>query len=419
MKRENILVESEMNSVDDRVKTVPYAVYEHLGEYFLYDTTNCVFFNIDAPTKGFLELCLENSFEDAAMKFLSESKWDSHVAMDVIKQVSLMRENGLFNRPNNEISKDTFEKLLDNRYATAWTKLELSLSEGCNLACKYCYCATGRDMPSKGLMPEKIAKLAITWLFAVSGKSKEVSITFFGGEPLLNKDVLKVSVDYSQYLAKLHGKKVFYSMTTNGTLIDDEIIAYIKRYNFGLMVSLDGPKCLHDNQCPTRAGDGSYDLAVNGIKRLMSKRRHVTVCGTMIHPIPNVMELVKFYEDFGFTRMVISKSTNPINPSGVDFTDDDFKSFYKQEREEIIPWLIQKINEGEKPKYNPYGPIINNIENNNIRPKVSPFRCGACRGTTTVGADGALYPCHRFVGMEKWIIGNILSGPDIDKCKEF
>ncbi len=112
-----------------------------------------------------------------------------------------------------------FDRLLRRRYEAPWTKLELALSEVCNLACRYCYCGTCRDeVPNQGRMGEAVARAAINWLFAVSGRSKEVGITFFGGEPLMNKDVLLFAVSYSQRLAKLHGKKVFYSMTTNGTL---------------------------------------------------------------------------------------------------------------------------------------------------------------------------------------------------------
>ena len=101
------------------------------------------------------------------------------------------------------------ERLLERRYDAPWTKLELALSESCNLACRYCYCGTCRDrVLNHGLMSEEVARQAINWVFAVSGQAKEMSITFFGGEPLMNKSVFKFAVAYSQRLAKLHGKKM-------------------------------------------------------------------------------------------------------------------------------------------------------------------------------------------------------------------
>ena len=313
-----------------------------------------------------------------------------------------------------------FEFLLDKRYSTAWTKLELALSEACNLACRYCYCGTCREeVPNQGIMAESVARQAINWLFAVSGKSKDVHMTFFGGEPLMNKPVLKFAVAYSQKLASLHGKKVTYSMTTNGTLLDDEIITIIKKYNFGLMVSLDGPKGLHNRQCPTRGGEGSYDLAVAGIKKLMARRRRVTVRCTMAHPAPNMMELVHFFEDFGFTRIVLGRVYNPVYPSCCDLQKEDFDELERQMKAEVVPWMLEELKAGRTPKYFPFSGVVEKEKDEDPSEPISPFRCGACRGTTTVGADGTMYPCHRFVGMEKWIVGSIENGPDIDRCKDF
>jgi uncharacterized protein len=397
----------------------PYHVFEHTGLYFVYDTTSCRFMQIDAPTKKFLNLCLEMPFEKAKEVFEAMRCCDEVTRESIFREVVLLSKVGLFRRPSYVMSDKEFEAQVEARYSSAWNKLELSLSESCNLACKYCYCATCRDMPNKGLMSERVVRQAITWLFAVSGKSEDVSITFFWGEPLMNKNGFRFAMEYSQRLAKLHGKKVYYSMTTNGTLLDDEIIGYIKRFNFGLMVSLDGNKERHDWQCPTQAGGGSYELAVAGIKRLMQRRRAVTVRCTMIHPLPDMMSLIKFFEEFGFTRIVMGKTTNPVNPSAVDCDETDYEAYFKQEEETLIPWMLEKLQKGETPKYYPYAGVVKMLEEGELSPKVSPFRCGACRGTTTVGADGTLYPCHRFVGMKEWRIGNITDGPDLAKCKGF
>lgn len=118
------------------------------------------------------------------------------------------------------------------------------------------------------------------------GDAKELSLTLFGGEPLLNKPVFKSVMDYSDALAKKHGKRIHYSMTTNGTLIDDMVIHYIKKHNFGLMVSLDGPPEIHNAQCPTQDGGPSFDMAAKGIKRLMKRRKRVTVRCTVTNAMP-------------------------------------------------------------------------------------------------------------------------------------
>lgn len=398
----------------------PYHTFQCLGENFLFDTTSRRYFHIDEITRRFLDVyhtC--NSIEETS-SILADEGVPAGTISDIAGEVAVMANHGLFDTPDYSISPKQMEQELKQRYdKTPWNKLELALAETCNLACKYCYCSTCRDMPNQGLMSQTVAKQAITWLFAVSGRSKTVSITFFGGEPLLNKPVLRFVMEYSQHLAKLHGKKVFYSMTTNGTLLDDEIIGYIKKHNFGLMVSLDGPKEVHDAQCPTRDGRGSFNMATDGIKKLMSRRRSVTVRCTMAHPVPRMLDLIKFFEDFGFTRIVIGRTVNPVNASPVDCTEEDFKECVRQEKEELIPWMLEKLAANEKPKYFPYARFIEKQEKGRDVEKISPFKCGACRGTTTVGADGTLYPCHRFVGMKAWRIGTVSDGPDYEKCKQF
>ncbi|MDD2459794.1 MAG: radical SAM protein [Kiritimatiellae bacterium] len=401
----------------------PYRVFEAGEDSFVYDTTSCRFIRIDPPTLRFLELCQSHSVDDAKGVMLGQGEFPESTVKSVASEVRALARNGLFKRPDYSVSSDRLEKELRHRYdATPWNKLELALAETCNLACTYCYCGTCRDiLPNQGLMSETVARQAINWLFAVSGKSEQVSITFFGGEPLLNKPVFMFAVEYSQKLGKLHGKKVFYSMTTNGTLLDDDVITVIKRYNFGLMVSLDGPPEIHNAQCPTRGGEGSFDAAATGIRRLMARRRAVTVRCTMAHPVPRMLDLVRYFEEFGFTRIVLGRVVNPVHKSPVDFTDDDFASCERQANEEIVPWMLDKLAHGERPKYYPYSYFVEEQEKSvkTTARKVSPFKCGACRGTTTVGADGMLYPCHRFVGMEAWRIGTIGNGPDYGRCKKF
>lgn len=363
----------------------------------------------------FLTLLRDSPREEAERKFLA-----AHPdARAVVDETAVLEKDGFLEPVETAFPDDeAFETALAGRYADDWCRLELSLSERCNLACRYCYCGTCRDeVPNSGLMPSEIARRAVEWLFAHSGKS-DVSITFFGGEPLLNRKVLKEAIDLSQRLAAERGVKADYVMTTNGTLLDDETIDLIRKYDFGLMVSLDGPKDLHDAQCPTRNGTGSWDLAVAGIRRLMAKRRRVTVRCTMAHPIPDMMRLVRFFDEFGFSRIVLGPVENPSFPSACDFTDDDYRSEERRRETEIIPWMLGEVAAGRVPKYDPFADLERDLECPEA-PVPSPFRCGACRGTTTVGADGTLYPCHRFVGMKEWTIGTIADGPDYDRCRAF
>lgn len=396
-----------------------YQLLECDGERLLYHTSSRRFLSIDELAYAFLDLCRSCSVDQAKRELVNRGAHCARQVESVAREVELLSREALFQVPNDFIAGEHFEKQLQRRYSSPWNKLELALSESCNLACRYCYCGTCRDMPSQGMMTQKVARQAITWLFAVSGRSKDVHITFFGGEPLLNKPVLRFAIEYSQRLGRLHRKRVFYSMTTNGTLLDDEAIEFIKRYNFGLMVSLDGPPEIHNAQCPTQDGQGSFDAAAGGIKKLMARRRAVTVRCTMAHPAPRMLDLIRFFESFGFSRIVLGRTVNPIGASPVDFTEEDFASCDRQEREELIPWMLGKLEAGETPKYYPYSAFVSRHEAGDSARGVNPFKCGACRGTMTVGADGTLYPCHRFVGMQAWRLGTVDVGPDYDRCKQF
>jgi len=182
------------------------------------------------------------------------------------------------------------------------------------------------------------------------------------------------------------------------------------------MVSLDGPRKIHDPQCPMQNGKGSYDAATAGAKKLLLQHPANVRC-TMTHPAPQLKELIDFFEDFGFKRSIIGPTINPIHsPSPVDFTEKDFAELSKQE-EEFIPWILEKMASKEKIQYNPFDKFVGRIKN--CAPKKDVKKCGACHGCTYVGADGSLFPCHRFGGMKEWQIGHILQEPDYDRYKKF
>lgn len=400
---------------------LPYHLFkaEGGGSYVYFLERDCAF-RIEPVTYELLERGAGKSLEEAADALAEEGQYGEAELAQSLADAKTLRAKGFFRPTTNTLSPEERERQLERRFSTPRTRLELALAESCNLACVYCYCSAVRDMPNKGLMTEDVARQAIDWLFNVCGQEKELGITLFGGEPLLNKAVFKVVMDYSDSLAKRHGKTIRYSMTTNATLLDDMVIGYIKKHNFGLMVSLDGPPELHNAQCPTQGGDGSFDLAIRGIRRLMRRRKQVTVRCTLTHGLPDLLELVRYFEGLGFTRIVLGCAGNPAAPTCVDCTETDLAEFDRQERESLRPWVFEEMHRGRRPAWFPFSRILAEEEPTPDTVKsLGMFRCGACRGTMTVGADGTLYPCHRFVGMRNFVIGHISTGPDADACRSF
>ena len=395
----------------------PYHLFVQSGEHFVYHLAAGRFIRISPAAYELLDLRAHLPKETAETEFRNRHGDD---AESVLADVQTLEADGFFEPAEAPwLDNEAFERELDERLSGPCNSIMLSVASGCNLACKYCYCGVCRDkLPNKGLMPLETALRAVDELFARADPKTDVRITFFGGEPLLNKPVIARVVERCNALAAERGLKAGFSITTNGTLIDDETVELLGS-DFGLMVSLDGPKELHDSQCPTRDGEGSFDRATEGIRRLMKKRGRVTVRCTMAHPAPDAMKLIRFFSDFGFSRIVLGTVRNPAFPSACDFTEEDCRTFDRSMEDEILPWMLAEKAAGREPIYNPFDEIADFQGEKEHPEKVKGLRCGACHGSMAVAPDGTLYPCHRFVGMEAWAIGSLESGPDRERCAQF
>jgi uncharacterized protein len=151
----------------------------------------------------------------------------------------------------------------------------------------------------------------------------------------------------------------------------------------------------------------------------MRRRRLVTVRCTLTNQSPSILSLIQFFEEFGFSRIVFGCAYNPVAVSPLDCRESDFENFSQQEEHEIIPWILSELGNGRVPHYFPYAKFIRESITSEKFPARQSLRCGACFGTTTVGADGTLYPCHRFVGMRNFMLGNVSEGINPSKVKAF
>ena len=395
----------------------PYHLFREADACFAYHLVSGQFIRVSPAAYALLRLRERLPATTASETFRTRYPADEGVLADA----AALEEAGFFEPAEAPVLEDeAFEEELDRRLSGPCNTLVLSVASGCNLACRYCYCGTCRDqLPDKGLMREATARLAMERLFAHADPKTAVRITFFGGEPLLNKPVIRQVVARCNEWAAARGQTAGYSMTTNATLIDDETAELVVRNNFGLMASLDGPPALHDRQCPARDGRGSFERAAAGIRRLLARGARVTVRCTMAHPAPNARQLIQFFKDFGAARVVLGTVYNPTFPSACDFTAEDDRAFRRCMAREVIPWMLAERAAGRTPIYDPFDEI-GEFQGEATHPeKVPGMRCGACHGAMAVGPDGTLYPCHRFVGMETWALGRLADGPDRGRCERF
>lgn len=395
----------------------PFHLMKILDEYILFDVSSNRFYKISKIMFHYLTLCLKYGLQEARKIFQNDKQFSCKDINNVISEVETLAGIGLFDTRADIDYKKRVDTIKNADLSKHLNGIELLVTDQCNLACKYCYCAFPKDTPDIGLMTQNTAQKGLKILFNSKNNSDLRRITIFGGEPLLNKKLIDYIMEYSGHLAQANNKKTQYVMTTNATLIDEKIINYIVKHKFGLMVSLDGPQAIHDAQCPTKDGKGSYRQATEGIRKLMKKRPAVTVRCTIAHPVPNLRELLDFFDEFGFNNIVLGYVFYRSEfPTPLSFDDNDIEYLVQQE-EELLADMIAELKKHKLPKYFPYkkylGVIMGNI------PWGNAFYCGAANSSACVDTDGNIVPCHRFGGMKKWSIGNVESGIDFDRCKEF
>ena len=391
----------------------PYHQFQFRGKNYVFDIETSSVMRIDDAAYDALRL-RRNGESPAGQASELAARYGEETANTVLAELDFLEGRGLFRQPLMTYDDAENEAYIQRLIRMSTNKIELSLAEACNLRCRYCYVAEN-DALNNGLMPWEIAKQAVDLVFRRAGNARDIYITFFGGEPLLNKPVLLQTIRYSQEKGAEQGKQVHYSMTTNATLLDDEIIDVISRYNFGLMVSMDGPPPVHDHMRPFVNGRGSYDVAAAKIKQLMKKRRSVTVRCTLSNQYLDRKEIVEFLEDFGFSRVGMSRCSGRVDEQGPYDIGQEENKILKQQDEYFLDRLLSQLERGEPVRFNPWTTAIRNIHDRSNR----RMRCGVGRGTTTVGIDGKLYPCHRYVGMEHYVLGHVSTGINRDRFADY
>ncbi len=296
---------------------------------------------------------------------------------------------------------------LDEKHPVA--AMDLFVVQSCNLSCLYCYGDDG-TYGERAWMSEKTAMQAVDWLIDASGCVKTLRINFFGGEPLLNFPLMKTIVSYVLARGEAAEKKTLFQVTTNGTLLDDEIIIFLQKHDFKVLVSLDGPKDIHDKQRRFADGGGSYDAVTKHLGSLIA-----SVPDTDVHAVimgdtdPKVV--INALEGFGFRGIsVLPASGSLFSKADEGKENRDSAAILQRMEEEAELWIdlarkrdimgLQHLK-----SYSQFAAALKTLLQN--RKNYHP--CGAAIGLVAVSCSGDIYPCHRFVGQNHYRIGNIFS----------
>ncbi len=292
----------------------------------------------------------------------------------------------------------------------------LHVSHTCNLNCEYCFAAQGRYNGERAIMSFEVGKRAIDFLIENSGTRHNLEVDFFGGEPLMNWDVCKQIVEYARSVEKQHNKNFRFTLTTNGMLIDDEVIDFCNREMSNVVLSLDGRKEVHDRTRKDYAGNGSYDKIVPKFKKLVEARgnKGYYMRGTFTHLNTDFTKDIFAMADLGFTELsmepVVSKPGDPLA-----LTEEDLPVIMEQ-YEILAKEMLRREEEGHPITFYHY--MIDLTEGPCIYKRISG--CGSGTEYMAVTPWGDLYPCHQFVGEDDYCLGNIWDGvKNTDKQEEF
>lgn len=289
----------------------------------------------------------------------------------------------------------------------------LNVAHDCNLRCAYCFASTGDFGGGRKLMPFSVGKQAIDFLLAHSGKRRNLELDFFGGEPLMNFDVVKALVTYGREAEKKVGKYIRFTTTTNALLLDDEKIDFINREMYNVVLSIDGRQSVHDRMRKRADGSGSYETILRNIHKFVDKRGHrgYYVRGTFTHENLDFCKDVLALADEGFREISIEPVILPEDhPLALRKTDLP-RIFEEYDR--LSEEIIRREKEGRGFHFfhfmidMEHGPCVIKLLRG----------CGCGNEYVAVTPDGDLYPCHQFVGDEKFRMGNVQNGEVDQKMK--
>lgn len=282
----------------------------------------------------------------------------------------------------------------------------LHVAHTCNLNCSYCFASQGKYQGERAIMSYEVGKAAFDFLIANSGSRRNLEVDFFGGEPLMNWDVVKRLVAYARSIEEEHNKNFRFTLTTNGILIDDEIIDFLNREMSNVVLSLDGRREVHDHFRRNYAGEGSYDKIVPLFKRLVEKRegKGYYVRGTFTHNNTDFTEDILHMADLGFTELSMEPVVCPPDDPYA-LTEEDMPKLFRQ-YEILAEEMIKRKREGRGFTFYHY--MLDLKNGPCIYKRITG--CGSGTEYMAVTPWGELFPCHQFVGDPKYSLGNIWDG---------
>ena len=363
--------------------------------FFVHDVNSGAMHVVDAFLYELLDGFNGENFEEIKTTF--SNKYSLPELEEGIAEIKELVEEGLLFSPLEKV-----DSIFDEEPIVK--SLCLHIAHDCNLRCKYCFASTGDFGIDRSLMSKETGEKAIDFAISGSKQRKNIDIDFFGGEPLVNPKVVKHLVKYARMREKESGKNIKLTLTTNGVLLDDEMIEFLNENNVLLVLSLDGRPDVHDKMRPTAAGKGSYTKAAEAFAKVIKSRgdKNYYLRGTY------TKENLDFTLDVAH-MLTLGKelSIEPVveKEGALKITEEDLPVIF-DEYEKLARFYLDEHEKGNEFNFFHFnvafsgGPCI--------QKRLSG--CGAGHEYFAITPQGDIYPCHQFVGREKYYMGNLSTG---------
>ena len=388
--------------------------YKNNGYNIVMDVCSGAVHVVDDITYDVIELYeknRENGVEtDLSLLEKELPQYSSGELQETLEEVEALKESGeLF-------AEDEYQQYVIDfkKRKTVVKALCLHIAHDCNLGCRYCFAEEGEYHGRRALMSLEVGKQALDFLVANSGNRRNLEVDFFGGEPTMNFDVVKELVRYGRSLEEPHNKNFRFTLTTNGGLQDDDIMEFANREMANVVLSIDGRKEVNDYMRPTRNGKGSYDLIVPKFQKFAELRNQTNyyVRGTFTHHNLDFSEDVLHLADLGFKQISVEPVVAPPEePYAI--REEDLPKLL-EEYDKLAKEMIKREKEGRG--FNFFHFMIDLTQGPCVAKRLSG--CGSGTEYLAVTPWGDLYPCHQFVGMDEFKLGDVWHGVQAEEIRD-
>lgn len=366
--------------------------------YIVLDVNSGAVHLIDQITYDVLDYYKSNSSEEIVN--ILNDKYSKQDVIEVLEEINTLESNGLLF--SEDVDIDNFKYNEDNIIKA----MCLHVAHDCNLKCRYCFASQGNFKGERSLMSIDVGKKALEFLAKNSGNRRNLEVDFFGGEPLMNFGLVKELVYYGREIEKIYKKNFRFTITTNGVLLDDEKIDFINEHMDNVVLSIDGRKKVNDYMRSTVNGEGSYDIILPKLKKMVDKRgeKDYYIRGTFTNKNLDFSEDAMDFYNNGFKKISIEPVVTPeemdyaLREEHLEDVLNEYEKFSKkyidikkEDKDFLFFHFMIDLDQG---------PCI-------IKRSVG---CGAGSEYIAVTPEGEIYPCHQFVGEKEFLIGDIYKG---------